>query len=74
MNRKENILAFVRSKGEDKILALFNMTQNETQVTLNSEIINESYFDFDNDKPVIVKDGLNIIMKPWSYKLYYTID
>jgi len=71
-NSTKNVLAFIRSSDEDKVFALFNMSSKETRVKINSPLINGSYYDFENDKPVDINDELNQLIKPWSYKLYYT--
>ena len=71
-NNQENVLALIRTRDEDKILALFNMSAKETQVNLNSHLINGNYYDFETDKPGEIKDKLDYLIKPWSYKLYYT--
>ena len=70
-NSTKNVLAFIRSSDEDKVFALFNMSSKETRVKINSPLINGSYYDFENDKPVDINDELNQLIKPWSYKLYY---
>jgi cyclomaltodextrinase / maltogenic alpha-amylase / neopullulanase len=71
-NTQENVLALIRSRDEDKVFALFNMSAKETRVKINSHLINGSYYDFETDKPIEIKDKLNHLIKPWSYKLYYT--
>ena len=71
-NNQENVLALIRSNGEDKVLALFNMSSKETQGNINSHLINGNYYDFATDKPVELDDELNYLIKPWSYKLFYT--
>jgi glycosidase len=71
-NTTENVLALIRNSDDDKVFALFNMSANETRVKINSYLINGSYYDFETDKPVEIKDELNHLIKPWSYKLYYT--
>ncbi|MDP2366197.1 MAG: alpha-amylase family glycosyl hydrolase [Ignavibacteria bacterium] len=71
-SQNENALAFIRNNGEDKVFAIFNMSAKEIEVKINSRIIKGSYIDFDNDKSVEIKKDLNVVMKPWSYKLYYT--
>jgi 1,4-alpha-glucan branching enzyme len=68
----ENVLALIRSRDEDKVLALFNMSSKETRAKINSPHMNGSYYDFETNKPVEIKDELDYLLKPWSYKLYYT--
>lgn len=71
-NKQENVLALVRSKGEDKVFAIFNMSAKETKGKINSNLISGNYYDFENEKPMEIKAGLDYLIKPWSYKLYYT--
>ena len=71
-NEKEHVLMFTRSNDEDEILALFNMSAKETEVKLNTSIKNGNYIDFDNYKSVEIKEGLNVVIKPWSYKLFFS--
>lgn len=71
-NDNKNILAFIRYNDEDKVLAIFNMSANEKSVTLNSELIVGDYSDFNNGAKVHISNKLNLILQPWTFKIFST--
>lgn len=71
-NDNKNILAFIRYNDEDKVLTIFNMSAKEKSVTLNSELIVGDYFDFNNGAKVHISNKLNLILQPWTFKIFST--
>lgn len=71
-NDNKNILAFIRINKDDKVLTIFNMSEKEKSVTINSRFIEGNYFDFKNGETVHFGDKLNVSLKPWSYKIFST--
>lgn len=71
-NDNKNILAFIRYNDEDKVLTIFNMSAKEKSVTLNSKLIAGDYFDFNNGAKVHIGNKLNLILQPWTFKIFST--
>jgi glycosidase len=71
-NDNKNILAFIRHNNADKVLTIFNMSKKEKSVTLDSEFIEGDYFDFKNGSKVHINNKLNLILQPWTFKIFST--
>jgi glycosidase len=71
-NDNKNILAFIRYNNADKVLTIFNMSKKEKSVTLDSEFIEGDYFDFKNGSKVHINNKLNLILQPWTFKIFST--
>jgi glycosidase len=65
-----NVLAFTRSKNNNKILAVFNFSSKEQTIKINSEFINGVYKDFDDESNKELNTTLELSLKPWSYKIF----
>ncbi len=71
-NDNKNILAFIRYNNADKVFTIFNMSKKEKSVTIDSEFIEGDYFDFKNGSKVHIGNSLNLILQPWTFKIFST--
>ncbi len=71
-NDNKNILAFIRYNNADKVLTIFNMSKKEKSVTIDSKFIEGDYFDFKNGSKVHINNKLNLILQPWTFKIFST--
>ncbi|MFO7448256.1 MAG: alpha-amylase family glycosyl hydrolase [Ignavibacteriaceae bacterium] len=66
----EKLLAFVREKEGEKILAVFNLSGQNIDISLNNDIIKGSYRDLFNGEEADLSAELNVSFKPWEYKVF----
>lgn len=71
VNLPEKILAFSRTKNQNHIIAIFNMSELQNRVLINSKDFCGSYKDFTEGNLIQIGDQIDIKMPPWSYKVYY---
>ena len=67
----ENILGLIRENGEDMVIAIFNMSQNDVDININLEELNGLYNDFTNNSQIEIKGMLTTNLQAWSYRLFY---
>lgn len=66
-----DILAFSRSLTNNKIIAIFNSSDKEINIIINSESFAGEYSDFSDGSQTTIKDNLKLKIRPWSYKIYF---
>ncbi len=69
-NQQEKVLSFMRTKGENKILIIMNLSPNSTEVTLDAFNNTEEFTDFQSGETVnfaVPSENLS----GWGYKIYY---
>lgn len=69
-NPDESVLGIIRYQNDDKIIALFNMSDKQSDVTVNSNLIEGEYLDFRTNNRMEIKKELKLNMQPWSFKLF----
>jgi glycosidase len=67
---EENIFAFTRTTGKDKILAVFNLSKEKREFTLEGETLAGSYKNFFTGKLESYKSKENSKLAPWEFKLF----
>ncbi|MDX1701401.1 MAG: T9SS type A sorting domain-containing protein [Melioribacteraceae bacterium] len=73
-NNNPDIYAFKREKEDDKIFAIFNLTdQNKTIVPVGESFIG-SYTDVFTKDTLTLSQGSEIILEPWGYYIYEGFD
>lgn len=67
---EENIFAFTRSSGSDKILAVFNLSNKSIDFDLMGDSLQGSYKNYFTGKleSFLSKEFFNL--KPWEYRVY----
>ncbi len=70
-NNEEGILAFSREMDDDKIIAVFNLTNNNQTVTLNGPALNGNYKElFCNNEFVFTLGQTELSMQLWGYMIF----
>lgn len=69
-SNKENIFAFSRSSGANKILAVFNLSKNTIEFDLTGETLKGSYKNLFSGKLDSFASKESFKLKPWEYKVY----
>jgi glycosidase len=67
---KDNIFAFTRISGRDKVLAIFNLSDRPLEFELHGETLQGSYKNYFTGKleSFVSKESFN--MNPWEYRIY----
>jgi glycosidase len=66
---RPSVLAFVRDAGDDAVVGLFNLTENERAVTLAEGPFGGSYVDFTTGEQVTLQPGDSVELAAWGYRL-----
>ena len=69
-SNKENIFAFSRNSGGNKILAVFNLSKNSIEFDLTGETLQGSYKNIFTGKLESFASKESFKLKPWEYKVY----
>jgi len=67
---EENIFAITRNSYKDKVCAIFNLSNNENQFTLEGENLTGSYKNFFTGKLETFTTKENFKLGPWEYKIF----
>ncbi|RKY95146.1 MAG: alpha-amylase [Ignavibacteriae bacterium] len=67
---KKNILAFTRTKNRDKILAIFNFSDEKIEIELDGEMINETYKNYFTGKEETFSNKEKFNLEPWKFKVF----
>lgn len=64
-----SVWSFSRKYGDNEVISVFNLTDQEVDVTFNEQVPGRDYYTFpDSNKAESVKE---MTLSPWSYKIYY---
>ena len=68
----DNVLTFIREKGNNKIFAVFNLSEKEVSIELSDKLIAGSYLNlFDQKSKLKFSNEIHLKLAPWEYKVYY---
>lgn len=67
---KENIFSFCRISGDDKIVAVFNLSDSICEFEIISEVLQGSYKNFLTGKPETFSSKKSFKLNPWEYRVY----
>ena len=59
-----------RNNEDEQVLAIFNFSDLEKRLKLNSDFIEGSYYDIFQDRSANLTRDDNIILKPFDYKVF----
>lgn len=68
-DRPEKIFSFVRQKGDDHVLAVFNFSGEAQTVTLSDGPINGTFRDERDGSAVTLREGMTMTLAPWGFRL-----
>jgi cyclomaltodextrinase / maltogenic alpha-amylase / neopullulanase len=66
----EDILVIYREKNDDKVLALFNISESEVKSFINDRSISGEYYDLFSGEKINVSSEREFILKPWDFKIF----
>ncbi|MFA5834873.1 MAG: alpha-amylase family glycosyl hydrolase [Bacteroidota bacterium] len=66
----QNVFAFVRQKGADKVCGIFNVSNSQRTVTVSAESYSDTYHDIFNDSAKTVTQNYSITLPAWGYAVY----
>ena len=67
---KKNILAFTRTKNKDKILAIFNLSDDAAEFELDGESMSGTYKSYFTGKVETFSNKEKFDLKPWEFKVF----
>ena len=70
--KDKNILSFVREKDNEKLLAIFNLSGNNTIAEINNSALKDNFKDFFSGEKFMISEAQSFNLKPWEYKIYIT--
>jgi len=68
-DKPQQVLAWVRAKENDKVVGLFNFSDQPVSVTPTSALADGSYTDFASDDRVTIVEGSAVELPAWGYLL-----
>lgn len=68
-DKQDKVVSFYREKNADAVLPLFNFSDEEVTVTLDTKYFQGNYTDLFSKEKVSVMDKYTITLKPWGYKI-----
>lgn len=72
VSTKENkdFFAFVRTKENNKVFVICNLTKNEIEVNIDTKNIAGNYIEYFTNKEQKIETGLKMKLTPWEYKVF----
>ncbi len=70
-DKMHQVVSFYREKNGDKVLSVFNFTNNEVNVKLNTKTFKGNYTYYFSSEPVLVNDELELSLSAWGYKILH---
>lgn len=67
----ENVLAFVRSNDQDKVVAVFNLSaEHQTVTLLDTPLFEDHYTEYFSGNVKTLKDNARLTLGPWDYRIF----
>ncbi len=75
LNSTDNskVYSFARVKGDNKVIGVFNLSHQKTEVYIESELLRGNYENVFNKEKGELNCVEHFIMEPWEYKIYVAI-
>ncbi len=70
-NDDKNIFAFLREKNENKIIAIFNLSNSKKFITIAGKKLIGNYNVLFDKKMETIADQIKTKLKPWSFLVFY---
>jgi glycosidase len=68
-DKQDKVLSFYREKNADAVLPLFNFSDEELTVTLDTKYFQGNYTELFSQEKVTLKDKYTVTLKPWGYQI-----
>ncbi len=69
-NNQQNILSFVRVKDENILLAVFNLSETPSEVSLNDKRLSGKYENFLTKENIKIDESIQINLDKWDWKIF----
>ncbi|MFN3871826.1 MAG: alpha-amylase family glycosyl hydrolase [Ignavibacterium sp.] len=69
-NDQQNILSFVRVKDENILLAVFNLSETPSEVSLNDKRLSGKYENFFTKENIKIDESIQINLDKWDWKIF----
>ena len=69
-SKEKMIFPFVREKDGDKVFAIFNFSDKEHEVKIESNKIEGDYRNLISGENVSFNNIADLVLKPWGYEIY----
>jgi len=66
----DNIYAFIRNKGENKLICIFNFSPYNQQFKMENGFINGSFTNYFSNETLTLATKQDITLHPWEYKVF----
>lgn len=68
----KNIFAFTRSKEDNQIIAVFNISPNPVSTQISNKLLSGNFKDlFKSNKSIQLNNKLDLQLNGWGYKIFY---
>ncbi len=64
------IYPFVREKDRDKVFAIFNFSDKEHKIKIESNKIEGDYKNLFSGEKISFSNAADFVLKPWGYEIY----
>ena len=68
-DKMDKVISFHREKNNDAVLPIFNFSNEELTVTLDSKYFQGNYTELFSKEKIQVKESYTVSLKPWDYKV-----
>ena len=68
-DKMDKVISFHREKNNDAVLPIFNFSNEELTVTLDSKYFQGNYTELFSKEKIQVKENFTVSLKPWDYKV-----
>ena len=68
-DKMDKVISFHREKNNDAVLPIFNFSNEELTVTLDSKYFQGNYTELFSKEKIQVKEKYTVSLKPWDYKV-----
>lgn len=62
-----DIYALLRQKGDDKVMAVFNLSGEEKKANLMGELHYGEYYDTFTNNKILIDEDTSLVLAPWDY-------
>ncbi|KAF0151124.1 MAG: alpha amylase catalytic region [Ignavibacteria bacterium] len=70
-SNNKSLFTFMREKDNNKIVAMFNISDSPIDAVIEGKSISGSYKDFSTNKKCVIKNSYSTRLEAWGYKILY---
>ncbi len=65
-----SVFAFIRERDSNKIISIFNLSNEKKQVTITSPKLDGAYKNLFTDSSVLLNNQYQLTLEPWGYRVF----